>query len=585
MLRRLLTASLLGTLLLAASAARSGAEPWAERTLRGMTLEDKVGQLFMLSVYAGWSRAELDATKAAIRNYRPGSLIFYGADTKTHVRLVHEMQDASRLPLLVALDAEWGLSMRLSGTVRFPKNMTLGALTDDGPIRALGAEIGRELRVVGVQMDLAPVVDVNSNPKNPVINDRSFGENPERVAAKGSAFMLGLQSAGVLACAKHFPGHGDTDVDSHLDLPRLAHSRERFDRVELVPFRRMIRDGVSAVMIAHLSVPSLEPDAARPVSLSSNVVTGLLRRELAFDGLVVSDALGMKAITKVYPEGQAIAEAAFAGTDMLLLGSDTGSILPMLTRDLPDGFKRIVDAVRSGRLSEADLDRRVLRILRAKEALGLDRDRDVPDVDLRARLVTTEALTLKSRLYRDALTLLRNNGGLLPLKAGRRIAYVQLGAPPRLRSLRNRFPWLFRRSAYSPFARALAQRLAFRAFYVSARPAAEETRRLLEGLSRYDAVVVSLVGMTRKAAENYGLTPEGLALLAGLRASGKPVALVVFGNPYSLALAGPQTAVLVAYEDDPDAQAGAAEVVSGSRKARGRLPITASPDFREGAGL
>lgn len=578
--------SLLLALILSISAgATVRAESWAERTLRGMTLEEKVGQLLMLSVYAGWDKAELDATRDAIRSYKPGGLIFYRADPKTHVGLVNEMQALSGRPLLIALDAEWGLSMRLTDTIRFPRNMTLGALTDDGLIRSLGSEIGRELRVVGVHLDLAPDVDVNNNPKNPIINDRSFGENQQKVAAKGSAYMLGVQAAGALACAKHFPGHGDTDVDSHLDLPRIPHPRERFDRVEFVPFKRQIKDGVAAVMIAHLSVPALESDAHRPVSLSSQVITGLLRRELGFGGMVVSDALAMAAITKAYPGGQAMAEAAFAGTDVLLLGSDNGKILPVLSQQLPDGFKVIVEAVRSGRLPEAELDQKVLRILRAKEALGLDRDRLVPAENLSDKLTTAGALKLKKDLYRKALTLVRNDGDLLPLRPGRKIAHVQIGAPPRLLGLRNRFPWFFRRSAYAPFAKALAARIPFSAFYASARPTPDETWRMIERLSGYDAVIVSFQGMTRKAAEGYGLTSEGLDMLARIRATRKPTALVVFGNPYSLALAGPQTAVLVAYEDDPEAQAGAAEVVSGALKAEGRLPVTASQDFPEGSGL
>lgn len=582
---RLKKSLLLSLVLALAAGARARAETWAERTLRGMTIEEKVGQLLMLSVYAGWNKTELEATREAIRVYKPGSLIFYGADSKTHAGLVNEMQGLSGQPLLIALDAEWGLSMRLTDAIRFPRNMTLGALTDDGLIRSLGSEIGRELRVVGVHLDLAPDVDVNNNPKNPIINERSFGENPRKVAAKGSAYMLGVQAAGALACAKHFPGHGDTDVDSHLDLPRIPHPRERFDRVELVPFKKQIKDGVAAVMIAHLSVPALESDADRPVSLSSSVITGLLRQELGFGGLVVSDALAMAAITKAYPGGQAMAEAAFAGTDVLLLGSDNGKIIPVLSQELPDGFKRIVEAVHSGRLPEAELDRKVMRILRAKEALGLDRDRLAPAENLSDKLTTAGALKLKKDLYRKALTLVRNDGDFLPLRPGRKIAHVQIGAPPRLRGLRNRFPWFFRRSAYTPFAKALAERIPFRSFYVSSRPTPDEARRMIERMSGYDAVIVSIQGMTRKAAAGYGLTAEGLDMLARIRDSRKPTALVVFGNPYSLALTGPQTAVLVAYEDDPEAQAGAAEVVSGALKAEGRLPVTASPDFPEGSGL
>lgn len=582
---RLTKTLLLSIMLSLAVGSGARAETWAERTLRGMTIEEKVGQLLMLSVYAGWDKTELDATREAIRLYQPGGLIFYRADSKTHVGLVNEMQGLSGQPLLIALDAEWGLSMRLSDAIRFPRNMTLGALTDDGLLRSLGAEIGRELRVVGVHLDLAPVVDVNNNPKNPIINDRSFGENPRKVAEKGSAYMLGIQAAGALACAKHFPGHGDTDVDSHLDLPRIPHPRERFDRIELVPFKRQIKDGIAAVMIAHLSVPALEADAHRPVSLSSQVITGLLRRELGFDGIVVSDALAMAAITKAYPGGEAMAEAAFAGTDVLLLGSDNGKILPVLSQQLPDGFKRIVEAVHAGRLPEEELDRKVSRILRAKEALGLDRGRLVSAENLADKLTTAEAGKLKKDLYRQALTLVRNDGDLLPLRPGRRIAHVQIGDPPRLRGLRNRFRWFFRRTAYAPFGKALAARIPFSAFYASSRPTSDETRLMIERLSGYDALIVSFRGMTRKASEGYGLTAEGLDMLARVRASGKPTALVVFGNPYSLALTGPQTAVLVAYEDDPEAQAGAAEVVSGALKAKGRLPVTASSDFPEGSGL
>lgn len=349
---------------------------WARATLKSLTLREKIGQLFMVAAISSPEqkeealassllkcpyRMDQEYIEYLIREYNVGGVIFlYKSTPEKQIDLTNRYQALSKTPLLIGQDCEWGLSMRLEGAIQFPRNVYLGAMKNKQLIYALGNEIGRQCKAIGVHINFAPVVDVNTNPKNPVIGSRSFGDDPVHVAQAGLLMMRGLQDAGVMACAKHFPGHGDTSVDSHFALPVVPHDRERLNSVELVPFRCLIDAGVGAVMSAHIAVPALEKEALRPSSLSYAVITQLLEKELHFQGLKITDGLGMQALTNHYAPGEIELQAFLAGNDILLC--------PL---DVPKAVALIEHAIESGKFSIDELEKRVLKILKAKEWAGV----------------------------------------------------------------------------------------------------------------------------------------------------------------------------------------------------------------------
>ena len=380
-------------------------EPWATQALHSLSLDEKIGQLFIAAASAVYdtTTGEMLASKPTFHfpyNTQPehienmiikhhvGGLIFLRKGTiRDQVRWTNRFQSLSKMPLLITQDCEWGLSMRLSDAVVYPRNQKLGELmrTNWGLVYQFGKEVGRQCRAIGVHMNFAPVVDVNNNPLNPVIKDRSFGDDPELVREAGMLVMGGMQDAGILTCAKHFPGHGDTDTDSHLALPTIRHDRARLDALELKPFRALIAGGVDSVMNAHMLVPALDDEI---VTFSPRVIKGLLQNELGFKGLVVTDGLGMQALPQLEP-GELELRAVLAGNELL--------VCPL---DIPAAIEKIKGALAAGLLTEDDLDARVLKILRAKEKVGLTRRPEALDADaVYAALHTPAAYAL-----RDAIT-------------------------------------------------------------------------------------------------------------------------------------------------------------------------------------
>jgi len=334
---------------------------WIEKILASLSLEQKIAQLMVVAVRSDktFEKANdpinIDEVMELILKYGVGGIIFLGKNTFEITRdWIRSFQRMSKVPLLVCLDAEWGLGMRLANTMSFPRNNILGN-ADSAVVRCIAGEIGRQLALIGVHMNFAPVIDVNNNPNNPVIGSRSFGDNPVTVADKGIAFMLGLNDAGILSCAKHFPGHGDTEADSHITLPLIAHDKDRLRSIELYPFVELIRRGVPAVMTAHLAIPALESDSSLPSSLSYNIITNLLKKELGFEGLVITDALDMRGVTNGYKPGDIELRALLAGNDILLC--------PL---DVPEAILLIKKAVENGKISEQEIDIRVKKILAAK---------------------------------------------------------------------------------------------------------------------------------------------------------------------------------------------------------------------------
>eukprot|EP00741_Cyanophora_paradoxa_P010951 tig00020553_g10587.t1 len=524
--------------------------PWAAATLAGMSLEEKVRQLFMMGAVSSYSDQEVNDTISLVRDGRIGGLIFMVGEPMRQVEMTNAFQRAAAVPLLVAQDSEWGLSMRLRGTPVFPRNAALGAIPAhrERLLLEFGRAVGEQCRRIGVHVNFAPVVDVNNNPRNPVIGDRSFGERPDEVARCAAAVARGMREGGAVNCAKHFPGHGDTDVDSHLDLPVIRHSLERLRAVEMAPFRALVRD-VDSVMVAHLHVPSVDPTEGLPLSLSRPCVTGLLREELGFDGLVFTDSLTMMGVAKRYGMAEAGLMALLAGSDVLLYTVPHPDPKEQ-ARIVDEATALILAAVKDGRLAESEVNRRAARVLETKERLGLPSSRLVPGLESAQELFSDTQRRLKRELYRAAVTLVSDPARAVPLKSA--LHLLALGHPqagePRLAS-------------------ALARLLPY-PVSVSSSPA--------------DAGVRPIVAALFLEKEKLSALP-GSPLLQGVQAQlaalpAPPAALVLFGSPYLLALAPAAlrsaAAVLVAYDEDGEAQEAAAQVLAGVHAPSGSLPVT-----------
>ena len=328
---------------------------WVDSVMQTLDASERIAQLINVAAYSNRDHSFEDSISAVIEQYKIGGLIFFQGGPVRQARLTNRYQSESEIPLLISIDAEWGLGMRLDSTISFPYHMALGAIQNDSLIYELGAEIGRQCKRLGIHVNFAPVVDVNNNARNPVINYRSFGENPQSVARKGILFANGMQDQGIIATAKHFPGHGDTDTDSHYDLPQLPHSKARLNEVELVPFKSLINAGVGGVMVAHMNIPSLDSTENLPSTLSRPIVTGLLKDELGFDGLIMTDALNMKGVTKYYKPGEVDIEALIAGNDLLLFSEDVGAVL-----------EEVQKALKEKRITQKEIDAKCRKVLEAK---------------------------------------------------------------------------------------------------------------------------------------------------------------------------------------------------------------------------
>lgn len=516
---------------------------WAESTLEKMTLEEKIGQLFFIPACQLREEDHRTDLYRLIEKYHVGGLILKQGTARGQLALLNELQGRSQIPLLVVQDAEWGLSMRLTDTLRFPKNLTLGAIQDTALIFQCGQEIGRECKLVGAHVNLAPVVDVNSNPKNPIIHMRSFGENPERVAECALAFMQGMERSEILACAKHFPGHGDTSVDSHSDLPQLAHSLERIEAVDLLPFRRVIDAGVFAVMTAHLSLPSLAEEQNLPATLSKAILTDLLRKKMGFNGLIISDALNMQALARYYTPEEIALKAYRAGNDALLYGDHIAPNIDQIMRvDVPLAFAAIKKAFEEKALPLEELDRRVLKLLKAKEKMDLHKQRCLPLSGLE-KLNTPEARALKKELYRQAVTLL----GCMPPQV-KKAALIELGKG-------------------NAFVSALKQHISLDVFSLA------EAVEQKEKIKQYPLLILSVYDL-KLCEANFGLSSQEVAALAELEQLNKPLIVALFDTPYALPLFKRKSCCLVGYEKDPDAEEAVAAVICGKLIPTGHLPVT-----------
>src|SRR5918911_1184047 len=569
---------------------------WADSELKKMSLDEKIGQLISIGVNATLLNQESDAYKSIrhqVEDNHVGGIILFGSPVYESVVLVNRMQGYARRPLLISADLERGAGMRFFDTTDFGWVMATGATGEPDYARRMGEITGREARALGIQQILAPVVDVNNNAANPVINVRSFGEDPAEVARYVAAFIKGAQHEGVIATAKHFPGHGNTATDSHRGLPILGLSLADLNRVELIPFRAAVDSGVGSVMVGHIAVPQIDPTQikplpkkpdARPTYADSEVIvenatapasmspalTGLLRRDLGFNGIVVTDALDMSGLTIYFKQDEAAVRAVLAGADMLLKPGD------------PDAVARgLREAVRGGRLTEARIEESARKILAAKYDLGLVRQRLTPLEPIDRVVSSPEALRLADEVAEHAVTLVRDDMKWIQREPG-----VLFRPPVSVFNLAvtNGEDRLF---IADPFVREMARYgRKMETAVLDYRSSDEEVKKAIERAQKADAVVVSMYGRVRSGAANsVGIPAQGARVLNTLLESKKPVVGISFGNPYLLQNFPAMPTYLVAYGDMPSLQRAAARALLGRADITGRLPISLPGLYPRGAGI
>ena len=548
---------------------------WAQRTLARMTLREKVGQLmmpFVLGNFAPEGSETHDRIVRVIEQESVGGLIMsVGSPSEVAVKL-NDLQRHSKYPLLVAADLETGAGFRFTGAVHIPTNIALGGATSFPSLMAFGAtgdprhayQLGRitalEARAMGVHVPFAPVLDVNNNPDNPIINIRSFGEDPDAVADLGVALVRGLQDYGAVATGKHFPGHGDTGTDSHLDMPVIQVGRERLDAIELVPFKAAIDAGMQGIMTAHIAVPEISGEAI-PATVSHRVLTGLLRADMGFDGIVFTDAMDMASVNRLYPRGEAAVRAVMAGADVILM-----------PRDVKQAIDAIIEALDEGRLTEARIDESVGRLLRLKEDLGLAEERSVP-LEMVPQLVgVPEHMEMAREVAERSITLIQNRRNLLPLLGTRRARVTSV-------SFRNPGDVLSGRY-FDSRLRGTYPRLV--ATSVDESTNSEAYEALLNRAGRSDLVVVSIYSNYAGRVELPDATMEFVKELSRRRVTH---VVISFGNPYLISLFPDAQAYLLAWSSAQVSQQAAADALFGGIAITGRSPIGMEPFFAVGDGI
>ena len=524
---------------------------WVDSVMNKLSFKEKVGQLFIYTIAPVDTKRNLELLREAVDTYKVGGLLFSGGKMQTQVDLTNRAQKQAKVPVMITFDGEWGLAMRLRGTPVFPRNMVLGCIRDNQLIYEYGREVARQCRQIGVQVNFAPVADVNINPKNPVINTRSFGEDPVQVADKVIAYAYGLEGGGVLSVCKHFPGHGDTDVDSHKALPVLPFTRERLDSVELYPFKKAIRAGLGGMMVGHLQVPAIEPIGGLPSSLSRNVVYDLLTDELAFKGLIFTDALAMKGVSG---NGNVSLQALKAGNDMVLA-----------PRNLKDEIPAVLEAVEKGELSKEDIENKCRKVLTYKYVLGLKKKPFVQLSGLEQRVNSPQARDLIRRLNQAAITVLNNKNHILPLHADKaqRIALLEVGKPGETETLAKQM------SRYASLSR----------FRLRPNQTEEENRRLRDSLATYKRIVIAV-------------SEQRLAPYHPFFAKFAPEspAIYLFFTPGKMMLqihraVSDASAVVLGHSHNSDVQRQTVDILFAKATADGRLSASLGGLFPTGAGV
>lgn len=521
------------------------AKQWVDKTYRNLSQDEKLGQLFIVALYTNKGEDYISQIRNIVTNDKIGGLILMQDDAAREINLVNEFQQKSKVPLMIGMDAEWGLFQRIATAHKFPWAMTLGAIQDKNLVYQMSAKIAEDCHRMGINWDFAPVVDVNTNPNNPIIGNRSFGSEVNNVISSALSYSNGLQDNNILAAIKHFPGHGDTSTDSHLDLPLVSHNTDRLNTVELAPFKALMDKGIGGVMVAHLYVPSLESGKGIPASVSKNIITGLLKDKLGYKGLIITDALNMGAVANKYKPGELDALAFKAGNDIMLF-----------SQGVSEGKKLIQKAIDKGEIPQSRVEESVKKILLTKYFLGLTQYTPKNPENINADLNNDSHKTLVQNLYANALTLLKDEKKLLPL-TGKQIYYVPLEEAP-----------------YQTFANRLGTNVMIKK--------ADEINTIPAG----STVVVGFHKDNSTAYKPYKISAESKKVLADLTKN-QNVILNVFGSAYALKDIdiSKVSTVLVSYENNDDSMNATADALNGKTKIWGRLPVLVNDQLKAGMGI
>ncbi len=534
-------------------------EKWVNQKLANLDLEQKIAQLFMIAAYSNRNESHYKEIDNFITKYKIGGLIFFQGTPTKQAELTNRYQAKANIPLLIAMDAEWGLGMRLKKTISYPRQMVLGAMNDSLAVYDLGKEVARQCLRLGVHVNFAPVIDVNSNPKNPVIGTRSFGENKYRVAKNGIAYTNGMQDGGIIATAKHFPGHGDTDSDSHYTLPQLTHDKNRLSDIELYPFKRLFADSVLSVMVAHLNVPAYDSTENIPTTLSKNVVTDLLKEELGFDGLIFTDAMNMKGLSSNFTPDEGNVQAILAGNDVLLYPAS-----------IPKGIALIKKAVKEGKISESEIEQRVKKVLRAKYMVGLNNFKPIVLKGLEADLNNAKANILNEKLHQKAVTIVKNKDNLIPFQ---KLDTLSFGSVVINEKEGNEFQKML--SNYAPFDHIAIPKVASSAFATAKRK-----------LANKKVIIVGVFGVNQfSVSKTFGISKLTQKFVEELQNLGKKVIVVDFGHAYSLEKFENQNYLVAAYVKNKMMQKAVPQVLFGAVRTQARVPVSAGSKIKEGDGF
>jgi beta-glucosidase-like glycosyl hydrolase/CubicO group peptidase (beta-lactamase class C family) len=536
-------------------------ERWVDSIYKKMSLDEKIGQLFMIAAYSNKDEKHYKEIEYLVKEHHVGGLIFFQGTPRKQAELTNRYQSKAKVPLLVAIDGEWGLGMRLDSTISYPYQITLGAIEQDSLIEEMGSQIAEQCKRLGIHINFAPVVDINSNPNNPVIGFRSFGESREKVAQKGVAYMKGLQKNGVMAVAKHFPGHGDTDADSHYALPLLKHDVRRLDSLELYPFQKLIEAGVQGVMVAHLNIPAYEKRPNYATTLSENVVTQLLKQKMGFKGLVFTDALNMKGVSSFFKPGEVDVLALLAGNDILLFSGD-----------VPVAVKAIKKILKKKKIKPQDFENRVKKVLRAKFQAGLNAYKPLNLEGIEKDLHQRRYYNLLEQLYAKAVTVPLNQDSLLPFKhlENHQFASVSINA---------------KEKELASFQKILSKNALFEHFQINTQD--KDAKESLLGIHKIDSnktVIVSVFAMSRLATKNFGVDSTTIQLVDKIQRKHKQVVLCLFGNPYALKFFPKTRNTLIAYEENPFTMLYVPQILFGGFSIEGKLPVSVN-QLKAGDGI
>jgi beta-glucosidase-like glycosyl hydrolase len=532
---------------------------WVDSVFKKLSKRDRIAQMFMVRAHTDKGKAFEDSIAKVIKKERIGGLVFFQGGPVRQAVLTNRYQSISKVPLMLAMDAEWGLGMRLDSTVSFPYQLTLGAIQDNKLIYEMGRQVALDFKRLGMHVNFAPVADINNNPKNPVIGVRSFGDNKFKVAEKVTAYMKGLQDNQVIVSVKHFPGHGDTDVDSHYDLPQLPFSKARLDSLEIYPFKQLIKEGASGMMVAHMNIPSLDNTPNLPSTLSKPIVTTLLKEELGFKGLIFSDAMEMKGVAKFYPNGEGDVLGIIAGMDVIELSGNSKRAV-----------KLVRQAIKKKKLTWNQVNASVKKILYSKYWAGLYANKYVQANNLISGLNRPEATLLNQKLADAAVTLLNSDVQLKNFDRTKKTAVLSIGTNE-LSVFQNSFRPVLSNSMNYILPKNITD---------------QEIDNVRKELKGYDQIIVGIHDMRKRPAPVLDYNKSLKSFVAEL--AGMNSLFAVFANPYSLSgLTGIEAAktILLNYQNTKEAQNASFRVINGGLKASGKLPVTINSSFKNGDGV